>query len=131
MGPLRLLLDTCTFIWLCAEPGRLSKKASGDLDSPESELMLSDVTAMEISLKWSAGKIDLPTTPRQWIESQIRSWVLKELPLTREIIYRSTELPPHHRDPFDRFLVATAIVNDAILVTPDSEIHRYPVGWRW
>ncbi len=128
---MRLLLDTCTFIWLCAEPDKLSVDAKEAIDASDAELILSDVAAMEISLKWSAGKIQLPAPPRQWIESQMRIWGLREIPLTREVMYRLTELPQHHRDPFDRLLVATAIVSDAILLTPDPEIHKYPVGWRW
>ena len=66
--------------------------------------MLSDVSALEITLKWNAGKITLPDPPRQWVERQISEWELDCLGLKRDDIYRAAELPAHHRDSFDRLL---------------------------
>jgi PIN domain nuclease of toxin-antitoxin system len=125
------LLDTCTFIWLCADPKRLSDVARSAIDSTDSSLLLSDASALEISLKWSAGKIDLPDPPRHWIESQITAWSLDCRAVEREDIYRSAELPHHHRDPFDRLLVAAAINLNATILTPDDAIRAYPVSCRW
>jgi PIN domain nuclease of toxin-antitoxin system len=53
------------------------------------------------------------------------------VPLSRDEVYRASELPDHHRDPFDRLLVATALATGATILTPDEAIHRYPVSWRW
>ncbi|MCY4485309.1 MAG: type II toxin-antitoxin system VapC family toxin [Spirochaetaceae bacterium] len=132
MGPLnRYLLDTCTLIWLAAEPERLSAVARQAIDAADSAVLLSDVSALEIALKWTAGKIILPDPPRQWIERQIARWELDCLGLTRQDIYRASELPVHHRDPFDRLLVAVAIGAGATLLTPDDAIHDYPVSCRW
>ena len=125
------LLDTCTFIWLCAKPEELSQTARTSIDAPDSSLLLSDVTALEITLKWKAGKIDLPDPPRRWIEVQSASWNLDCRPLTRSDIYLAGELPGYHRDPFDLLLVATAINLDATILTPDKAIHKYPVSYRW
>ena len=125
------LLDTCTFIWLCAEPGRLSGTARSLLEKPDSPLLLSDVSVLEIVLKWSAGKIALPDPPRRWIEEQAAIWALKHCPLDREDIYRAGELPKHHRDPFDRLLVGVALRLNATILTPDQAIHQYPVSCRW
>ena len=127
----RYLFDTCTLIWLAAEPERLSPMAQQAIDAPDSVLLLSDVSALEISLKWNAGKITLPDPPRQWVERQISEWKLDCLSLTRDDIYRASELPHHHRDPFDRLLVAVALGVGATLLTPDDAIHDYPVSWRW
>ena len=125
------LLDTCTFIWLCAEPTRLSTDAARLLDAADSKLLLSDATALEIVLKWTAGQLELPEPPRRWIEHQLQVWALEQLPLSRAHMYRASELPMHHADPFDRLLIATALAHDASIVTPDELIHAYPVAWTW
>ncbi|MBI4585098.1 MAG: type II toxin-antitoxin system VapC family toxin [Planctomycetes bacterium] len=125
------LLDTCVWIWLCSDPARLSARASAALDDERAELLFSDAAALEIALKWAAGKIALPKPPRLWIEEQLALWQARSLPISRPAIYRSTELAELHRDPFDRLLVATALEEGATLVTPDPWIQRYPVAWIW
>ena len=125
------ILDTCTFVWLCAEPMRLSATVREAIDSADSELVLGDVSALEIALKWQAGKIALPEPPRVWVERQISVWSIRSLPILREHMYRAGELPEHHRDPFDRLLIAAALAEGATILTPDPAIHRYPVSWRW
>ena len=132
MGTLtHYLLDTCTLIWLCAEPERLSPAAKEAIDAADSSLLLSDVSALEISLKWNAGKLILPDPPRHWLETQIDAWRLECLSLRRADIYRAAELPSYHQDPFDRLLVATALNSTATILTPDSAIQKYPVSYRW
>lgn len=126
-----LLLDTCTFVWLVAEPQRLSETARTLLAEPSRAIVLSDVSVWELCLKWQAGKVELPAPPRAWIEEQARLWALERLGIERSHLYRSTELPGHHRDPFDRLLVSQAIEAELTLVTPDEHIRRYPVAVRW
>ena len=125
------MLDTCTFIWLCASPDKLSTTVTEIIDAPETRLLLSEVSVLEISLKWNAGKLALPDPPRHWTESQIAVWSLDCRALEREDMYRAAELPNYHRDPFDRLLVAAAIRANAIILSPDDAIHRYPVSCRW
>jgi PIN domain nuclease of toxin-antitoxin system len=125
------ILDTCTFVWLCSEPQRLSPSARDAIDAAGSDLALSDVSVLELTLKWSAGKLVLPEPPRTWVEGQLGAWSLRAVPLSRDEVYRASELPDHHRDPFDRLLVATALATGATILTPDEAIHRYPVSWRW
>ena len=128
---MKLILDTCTFIWLCADPDRLGIQARESLAEQRAELILSDVSVLEISLKWLTGKLTLPAPPRSWIEEQSRIWGAVRLPLGRSVIYRSTELPDLHRDPFDRLLIASALEEGATLVTPDEWVRRYPVPCIW
>lgn len=125
------VLDTCTLIWLCAQPEKLSATARNLIDAPETRLLLSEVSVLEISLKWSAGKLELPDPPRHWIETQVAAWSLECLALGREDMYRAGELPFHHRDPFDRLLVAAALRANAVILTPDEAVRRYPVSCRW
>ena len=127
----RYLLDTCTLIWMCTDPERVPALATEAIDSPNSVLLWSDVSTLEIALKWNAGKIILPDPPRHWIEQQVVAWSLECLSLKRTDIYLASELPAHHRDPFDRLLVAAALGATATILTPDEAIHRYPVSCRW
>lgn len=128
---MRLLLDTCTFVWLVSSPTELADRARRELDDPAAELVLSDASIWEVCLKWQAGKLHLPAPPRRWIEEQRRAWGLVRLPVELEHLYRCTELPLHHRDPFDRLLVSQAIVEDLTVVTPDAAFAGYPVTLLW
>jgi len=128
---MRVLLDTCTFIWLCAEPSRLSASATQILSRRDVSPALSHVSLLEITLKWTAGKIILPDPPRQWIGEQADMWHMELLPITPDDIYCSSELPRLHADPFDRLLVATAIGRRLSLLTPDEWLKRYPVSCIW
>lgn len=128
---MRYLLDTCSFIWLCSEPDQLTEPVSEIIDDGDSDLLLSDASALEIAYKWTAGKIGLPSPPRQWIERQISEWSLTGLRLTRGDIYRTTELPEYHKDPFDRLLVAVALNNNLTIITPDKAVCAYPVACVW
>jgi PIN domain nuclease of toxin-antitoxin system len=128
---MKLLLDTCTFLWLTAEPDRLGPAAKQALDAEDATLILSDASIWEVCLKWSARKLELPTPPRSWLPEQMRVWQVERLPLEPEHFYRTTELPALHRDPFDRLLVSQAIEHNLSIVTPDPALRAYPVGVVW
>ena len=127
----RYLLDTCTLIWLATEPEKLSPASVQAIDASDSVLLWSDVSTLEIALNWSAGKLVLPDPPRNWLEGQIDAWGLECLGLKRTDIYRASELPAHHRDPFDRLQVAAALGANATILTPDVAVRQYPVSTRW
>lgn len=128
---MKLLLDTCTFIWLVAAPDQLSERAARTVDDASTELWLSDASVWEICLKWEAGKLQLPAPPRNWIEEQSLRWGVAWLAVERTHHYRATELPRHHRDPFDRLLVAQAIERGLTIATPDAHVQKYPVATLW
>jgi PIN domain nuclease of toxin-antitoxin system len=125
-----LLLDTCTFIWLASDPAKLSPAAAKAIDR-ESEIQLSDASVWEICLKWQSKKITLPSPPRTWVSEQLRQWRLQSLAIAPEHLFRCTELPDLHKDPFDRLLVAQALSQNLTLVTPDEAIRQYPVSVIW
>ena len=125
-----LLLDTCTFVWLTSAPGHLSERAAEVLDA-ESEILLSYASIWEICLKWQSQKLELPTTPREWVSEQVRRWYLQRAPIEPEHLYRTVELPEHHKDPFDRLLIAQALTRGVRIVTPDPAIREYPVAVVW
>lgn len=127
---MRALLDTCTLIWLVADSECLSKAAVRAIDTAD-DLLLSDASIWELGLKWNAGKIKLPAPPRTWVPAQCASWSIVGVPITRDHLFRSFELPAVHRDPFDRLIVAQAIENGLTVVTPDEAIRAYPVATLW
>jgi len=128
---LQILLDSCALLWLAEAPNRLGPAVAHILDEAETQLWLSDCSVMELCLKWSAGKLELPQPPRIWFEEQLAVWEIRALAMARRHHYRSTELPDHHTDPFDRLLVAQAIEENLTIATPDPLIRRYPVATIW
>lgn len=128
---MKLLLDTCTFIWLASQPTTLSKAATAAIENHKNERFLSDCSVWEICLKWESGKLKLPSPPRNWIDTQSKIWRIERLQITRQALYRVSELPNHHRDPFDRLLVAQSIEDSLSIVTSDPYIAKYPTSVVW
>ena len=126
-----LLLDTCTFIWLCSDPEKLSGPAAHALDEPANDRALSMASVWEIALKHQSGKLPLPAKPDVWIEEQLRFQDIDVLPLHRDVLYEAAALPPVHKDPFDRVIAADALQRRLRLVSPDKpfELYRCQVIW--
>lgn len=128
---MNLLLDTCAFLWLAAEPDRLSIPARLALDDASNRLFLSDVTVWEIVLKHQTGKLPMPEAPRTWLPKQTAFFDLQRQPIDLESLFRSGELPSIHRDPFDRLLCAQAIAHGFTVLTPDSPFQRLGATTIW
>ncbi len=131
---MRLLLDTCTFLWFAERPENLSPKVRRALQDPEATLYLSAASMWEILVKHMTGKymsLHVPQAPeRYFVELRARLDVTP-LPVTEEAVAQLPTLPPIHRDPFDRLLVCQAIAHGLTLVTPDDQITAYPVATLW
>lgn len=121
-----LLLDTCTLLWLVAEPDRLSDKASGLIRRHAGALHISSITAFELGIKQRKGRLTLPLPAPEWFSRALALHGLRDVPIDGEIAGRSTQLPPIHGDPADRFIVATAQRDSLLILTPDPHIHAYP-----
>jgi len=128
---LRFLLDTCTFLWWMAEPGRLSQRARGLLLDRGHEFYLSVVSAWEISVKYAAGRLPLPLPPAEYVPSRRRVCGITALPLTEQEAVHVPRLPKIHSDPFDRMLICQAIVHGLPVLTPDPQIAQYPIRVVW
>lgn len=126
-----LLLDTCTFIWLCSAPEKLSGPAAKALDSQNNDRALSLASVWEITLKHHSGKLPLPEQPDRWIEEQLRLQDIEVLPLQRTTLYRAGALPPIHKDPFDRVIAADSLQRDLHLVSPDEPFRTYGCNVIW
>ena len=128
---MRLLLDTCTFLWLAADDPLLTPAARAGCRSPGNEVFLSSLSAWEIAIKHRLGRLPLPEPPARYVTSR-RSWLrLEPLPFDEACAAHDALLPPHHRDPFDRGLVSQAILNGMTIVTPDPALARYPAPVLW
>ncbi len=128
---MRLLLDTCTFLWIITDAPRLSSRAGELFYTPENEVYLSSVSTWEIAVKHALGRLPLPESPLAIIPSMREAHGIEPLSLDEESTLYVPRLPSYHRDPFDRILVCQAIVRDLVILTPDKAIHRYPVKTTW
>jgi PIN domain nuclease of toxin-antitoxin system len=127
----KLLVDTCTFLWLAAADPRLSDTAESACRDPANEVYLSALSAWEISIKYRIGRLPLPLRPRRYVKSR-REWLgLQPLPFDERAAAHDDLLPPLHADPFDRGLVCQAILYGLTIVTPDEAIARYPASVLW
>jgi len=127
----RLLLDTVTFLWATLDDPRLSSRAREALTDPGNDVFLSAVSAWEIAVKHSLGRLPLPGRPAQFIAAQRSLHGIQSLPLEEGSALYVTHLPDLHGDPFDRILICQAIVHGLALVTPDHQIAQYPVRIIW
>jgi PIN domain nuclease of toxin-antitoxin system len=128
---MKLLLDMHTFIWWDSEPRRLSPEVLALCQDSENLLLLSVASAWEIQIKKQLGKLELALPLAELIESQQRINNLEILPVRLEHVLQLETLPPHHKDPFDRLLIAQAITEQAALVSSDPAFAKYPVQLVW
>jgi PIN domain nuclease of toxin-antitoxin system len=109
----------------------LSARATSSINDSAAVLHVSHASLWEIILKHGAGKLTLPDPPRKWWTDQVARWGLTELPLTAEALFRGSELPPHHKDPFDRVILGQAEMHGFQVVSPDSEFPAYGIPLVW
>ena len=128
---MRLLLDTCTFLWLVSDSPRLSGRAREQFSLPENEVYLSAASAWEIAVKEKLGRLPLPAPPAEFVPGQRKAHGIEPLAVDEEAALYVPHLPDLHRDPFDRMLVSQATVHGLVLMTPDRDIRQYAVRTLW
>jgi PIN domain nuclease of toxin-antitoxin system len=127
---LKLLLDTCTFLWLAGGES-LSEAAERVVRDPSNEVLLSAASAWEIMVKYGNGQLPLPEPPERLIPAERRLRGITALPFDEDASFHLARLPRLHRDPFDRMLICQAIAHGVPIVTPDPLILQYPVRTIW
>jgi PIN domain nuclease of toxin-antitoxin system len=127
---MKVLLDTHVFLWAIERPALLSKKAAALIQDEDNELVLSTASLLEIALKVRTGKLRLPED-RHYFEEHMANLGVECLPIQAEHVLELLTLPDHHRDPFDRLLVAQCRTERLVLVTADKTIRRYDVKTLW
>jgi PIN domain nuclease of toxin-antitoxin system len=124
---LRLLADTNAALWLLGEDKRLSKRADELLTDPSNEVLLSAAVVWEVAIKRSLGKLDAPDGFAQLLLEAGALPLAISIDHAREV----RSLPWHHRDPFDRLLVAQALIEDAVVVSSNQALQAYDVRVAW
>jgi PIN domain nuclease of toxin-antitoxin system len=125
------LLDTHSLLWLVTDDPRLSDAARDTFLNTDNELLCSAVVGFEIAVKYSLGKLDLAEPPRTFIDNRIRNNALTPLPITMAHAVGVADLPFHHRDPFDRLLIAQALEEDLPVLSADAILSAYGVRRIW
>lgn len=128
---MKLLLDTHAFIWWDSDPARLPPQVLALCQDPRNMLLLSVVSVWEMQIKLQLGKLRLALPLREIVEAQRQMNNVEILPITLEHVLALENLPVHHRDPFDRLLIAQAVVEEVALVSADPNIARYAVQVVW
>jgi PIN domain nuclease of toxin-antitoxin system len=120
----RLLLDTHVLLWALGAPKRLGKEARAAIEDPDNEVMFSAASIWEIAIKSALRKGDFVVAPDEILAAAVASG-LSELPVRSAAAVHVAKLPPHHRDPFDRLLIAQAVTEPAIFYTADAQLEVY------
>jgi PIN domain nuclease of toxin-antitoxin system len=127
----RILLDTCTFLWIVGQPGQVPARVIEAFRKPDHEVFLSAASAWEIVLKHARGRLPLPNPAHQFVTTEREAHGIASLPIDEESAVHLSRLPALHRDPFDRILVSQAIVHGLTILTPDPLIAQYPARTMW
>jgi len=121
-----MILDTCALLWLVTRDKKLSPEALSQIRECAA-VYVSAVSAFEIALKVAKRKLKLPLPSREWFMRAVEHHDLTVFPLTVDVCVNSVELTQIHDDPCDRFIIATAMINDLTVVTADERFPKYGV----
>ena len=121
-----MLLDTGALLWLAHDQIKMSEETLQRIDAAP-VVFITAVSGFEIGLKHRAGKLQLPVPPREWIKEILTHHQIDVIGLDLEICIKATELPPIHKDPCDRFIIATALTRQLPVVTADQRFIEYGV----
>jgi PIN domain nuclease of toxin-antitoxin system len=121
-----IFLDTCALLYLASNPEKLSSHALKMVDNAQ-VVMVSSISAWEISLKHLRGDLELPIEPEEWFDTAVEKYSLEIYPLTPAVLMKANRLPWHHKDPADRFIITSAKEAKAVLLTTDTKMQSYDV----
>jgi PIN domain nuclease of toxin-antitoxin system len=128
---MRLLLDTSAFLWFVEGSNRLSETAKNHVEDAGHELSLSIASLWEMAIKISLGKLEISLPLPDFLRKQLSLSGVQLLGITEGHAYAIAALPFHHRDPFDRMLVAQCLIEGLAVVSPDSAFDQYGVERVW
>ena len=128
---MKLLLDTHVFLWWITDSSLLSNRAKDLMADGHNLLYWSAASSWEASIKYALGKLPLPGPPEDFFPPELSNNNVESLPIVNAHAFRAGQLPKHHRDPFDRMLVAQAQLESLILLSNDRQIHMYDVPVQW
>lgn len=125
------LLDTHTFIWWALEPEKLPEQVLAEIESSQNRIVFSVASIWEMQIKIQLQKLSLPLPLSELVERQHSENAIELIHIVPAHVYALEQLPLHHRDPFDRVLIAQALVNQYTIITKDSQFANYPMTLFW
>ena len=128
---MKLLLDTHAFLWVLVDDAGLSATVRREIMIPENEVLVSVASLWEISIKYGLGRLPLPQEPDRYLPAKREAAGIGLLTIDEAEVCQIHRLPPLHRDPFDRLLIAQANCYGLVIATNDPVIGRYPVRTIW
>lgn len=128
---MRVLIDSHVFLWLGSDDERLPAQVRDLLADTRTRIVVSVATTWELTVKVMAGRLRLPREPELHFAEYLDDYASELLPIEQRHVEALPELPTIHADPFDRMLVAQALVEDIELVTGDETLQRYPIRTIW
>lgn len=132
---MRVVLDTCTFIWLISAPENVPEPTRAFLERVPDAVLVSTASVWELAIKRKLGKVSEISSLAQDLAAFVRNamdtYLFETLPITVGHAVLAGDLPLHHRDPFDRMLAAQARIEDLVVISPDQAFDPYQVPRRW
>jgi len=127
---MRYLIDTHVVIWLAISSSELPEGIKELIENPENDIYVCSVSLWEIAIKMNLGKLNLKL-PLDKLLSDIKTYGFNVLQVDDKYLCNLLTLPYIHKDPFDRLIISTALVENLIVITIDENIHKYDVPWIW
>jgi len=128
---MKLLLDTHTFLWWITDDPQISAKALELMGDSQNDLYWSAASTWEVAIKYALERLPLPDAPAIFLSAELGKNRIESLPIIDTHAFQAGQLPRHHRDPFDRMLVAQAQVETLGIVSNDTKISLYNVNVYW
>jgi len=128
---LKILLDTHTFLWAITDDRRLSEPARKAFSAANNDVLLSVASIWEILVKSETGRLPFPRPIGAYLRAQLSKTAITVLPILLSHVLALEQLPSHHRDPFDRIILAQAIAEKLPVVSADAKFRSYPVEILW
>ena len=128
---MKYLLDTMVWLWSVGPSKTIGTAGLEILASREEEIYLSAASSWEIAIKTRLGKFQLPEPPGRYVPKRLIDQGIRSLPINQDHSLKVYDLPSHHSDPFDRIIIAQAIVEDMVVLTSDRVFEKYPIDVVW
>jgi len=126
-----LLIDTHVLLWWIGTDRRISSRVAKLIGDPDCEVLVSTATVWEIAIKAALGQLDMPPDLGSFLRGEMAANGFKNLPITFEHAVSVRDLPPHHRDPFDRLLITQSQIEGVALASSDRRFRLYDVELVW
>jgi len=127
----KFLLDTIVWVWSIDAIERIGKQGLEILEDGTQDIFLSAASSWELSIKMRLGKLSLPKSPAACVSQYMVQQGLRPLSITHSHTVKVYDLPNHHRDPFDRLLIAQALIEGMVILTADRAFEKYPIEVIW